>query len=169
MSISPGSIETSFGSNVTFTCSSSGGPGNSYKWQKDGEAIPGETAETIRIVNINATIHGGTYTCVVNNTAGSGLANALLFVNPMAFIEPSDASAENGSDVSFTFIVQAFPPPVYVWEFADGNLEDNAVGRNTSTLVLNPVLFGNEGIYTCTAFSNNKTKTSEPTTLSGII
>ena len=167
--VSPSETQISPGSNITFLCTAMGGPGNSYMWLKEDQIIINETSHILVIEFVDAIIHGGTYTCVVSNTAGSGFANALLFVNPMIISEPSDASAENGSVVSFSFIVQAFPLPVYVWEYANGILEDNAVGRNTSTLVLNPVLFGNEGIYTCTAFSNNKTKTSEPTTLSGII
>ena len=167
MAVIPMEKTVSFGGNATFTCSAEGGPGNTFTWLKDGASIPGETLETLFLEDINATIHGGNYTCVVNNTAGSDSASAVLNVDPVVIKEPLDREIVNGTLVSFMFVVEAFPPPTYEWIFVGGELDERAMGVNSNTLVLDPAVFGNEGDYRCTAVSNGVIVMSRNTTLSG--
>ena len=44
------------GDTITFNCSSQGGPGNSYHWQRNGTELPTETSDTLIIVNVNASV-----------------------------------------------------------------------------------------------------------------
>lgn len=52
----------------------------SYEWQHTGADIPGDTAATVSLVNVQAADEGG-YTCIVRNSAGAVLsASAILML-----------------------------------------------------------------------------------------
>ena len=135
---------------------------------KDGEDIPEETEDTITLLNVNATIHGGTYTCVVRNEAGTESATSVLNVVPLTIAQPSDIATDNGTSASFVFVVEAYPPASYTWEFLDGEFGSTTTGSFTNTLSFSPVVFGNEGRYRCSASSDREVVQSNLVTLTGI-
>ena len=56
---------------VTLSCSSEGGPGNTFQWSHDGTDLQGETDPVLQLSNLTAT-DGGRYTCTVTNPASKG-------------------------------------------------------------------------------------------------
>ena len=144
-----------------------GGPDNIFQWLRNGESLSEELESNITINSVNATVDGGTYTCTVSNSAGEGSANATLLVNPFVITQPSDIIAENSSFENLRFVVEAYPSAMYLWEFLDGELASSTTGLFTSILEFNPVTFGSEGRYRCTASANGESVTSTVITLTG--
>jgi len=62
---------------------------------------------------------------------------------------------------------EAFPEPQYQWMRVGGMFSENVAGVDSSLLVFNPVIFGDEGDYYCSATSNRVTVTSDNATLTG--
>ena len=66
---------------MKFPVNATGGGTLTYKWQQNGadldpppEGVSGETTNTLQIDNVKKN-HEGTYTCIVNNAAGSTPSN----------------------------------------------------------------------------------------------
>ena len=141
------------GDNVTLTCSASGGPDNSFQWQKDGADLSGENQSILQLTLIDAT-DGGEYTCVVSNAAGNDSTNVILYIQPYITVDPqSQILTAVGSSVTFTCEALGFPTPSYRWD-KEGDPEFNTpttYARFEQNLTFNPVSFGNEGYYTCVA------------------
>ena len=66
------------GDNVTFNCSSLGGPGNTFTWmrQNDGQVVGSESQLTI--IGLDA-FDGGQYQCIVENRAGNDSTDVTLY------------------------------------------------------------------------------------------
>ena len=155
------------GDNVTFTCSSLGGPNNTLQWLKDGVELNGSTSENLTLVNITVIDDGGVYTCVASNAAGSDNASVSLNIRPVFIIHPMNQSIVYGTDISFSCSAMGFPTPSILWMKEDGDLPVNATGENTMNLTLAQVEFGDEGFYYCVATSNDPVVESARATLSG--
>ena len=167
VSVSPLNMVFERGNNVTFNCTAEGGPGNTYQWQRNGTNLDNETMQTLTITQISVN-DGDQYTCVVSNAAGNDSASTSLFVYPEITLNPVDVlNATNGTDRVLVCEAVAFPEPLYQWMRVSGTFRENVFGVNSSMLVFNPVIFGDEGGYYCTATSNNVTVTSENATLAG--
>ena len=144
------------GDTITFNCSSQGGPGNSYHWQRNGTDLPTETSDTLTIVNVNVSV-GGDYSCVVSNDAGGDSATTTLYVAPVMVTQPMSIGTANGTVVCLTCRAEGFPSPAYTWT-KDG-VDQSAIpvpttdGDGTSILKFSPVEFGDEGTYQCVAHS----------------
>ena len=137
-----------FGS-ITFTCSSLGGPNNTYQWQKDTSDLLNETSSLLTVSNVSAT-DGGTYSCLVSNAAGNETVNSTLYIEPYIIANPvSDILSSASGNVSFECEAESFPSPRYLWEKVTDN--DTVVGESR-VLSLNPVVFGDEGPYRCIAY-----------------
>ena len=140
------------GENITLTCISMGGPGNIYQWEKDGETIT--TDNVLTLMHINAS-SGGIYTCTVSNLAGNDSATTTLYVAPYFIIHPENVETTNSTEVNITCLAESFPDPEYVWmKDGDSDLvrEDVVTVNMPNSLGFRPVLFGDEGMYTCMAF-----------------
>jgi len=166
VSVSPFNMVFNRSDNVTLNCSAQGGPDNTYQWQQNGTDLDNETMQALTLTQISAT-DGGEYTCVVSNAAGSGSATTLLIVSPEVVLDPTDVSARNGTVHTLVCEAEAFPESQYQWMRVGGMFSDNVVGVNSSLLVFNPVIFGDEGDYYCRATSNGVTVTSDNATLTG--
>ena len=167
VSVSPLNMTINREDNVTFNCLAHGGPGNTYQWQRNGMDLVSETSQTLAITQISAT-DGGEYTCVVSNAAGSGSASTLLNVFLEIVLDPTDVNATNGTVHMLMCEAEAFPEPQYQWIREGGMFGENVVGVNSSLLVFNPVIFGDEGDYYCRATSNGVTVISDNATLTGL-
>ena len=77
VTVSPNSALVNQTDNVTFTCGSLGGPGNTFEWSFNGQTISGATDSSLTISNVTASDEG-TYACEVTNSAGSGSDAATL-------------------------------------------------------------------------------------------
>ena len=156
------------GDDVSFTCTSEGGPDNTLQWFKDGtdvtDMIEG-SENNLTLYNISADGDGGVYECRASNAAGMGSASVTLYVSPMFIMQPLDQNITDGENVSFTCIATAFPPAEYMWYRVEGDLPESATGGNTSTLTLSPAVFGDQGQYYCNATSNDILISSDIVTL----
>ena len=139
------------GDNVTLTCISMGGPGNVYKWEKGGEVVANDSI--LILMDIDAS-SGGSYTCTVSNLAGSDSATTTLYVAPYFVTHPENVETSNKSEVNITCQAESFPDPEYMW-MRDGDSSPVREGVVTAdmpnSLGFRPVLFGDEGVYTCVA------------------
>ncbi|MFN8011519.1 MAG: immunoglobulin domain-containing protein [Holophagaceae bacterium] len=77
----PQSLTVLLGGNASFAVAASGTPAPSLQWRKNGAAIPGATAATLALTNVQ-TSDAATYDAVATNAAGSATsASAVLTVN----------------------------------------------------------------------------------------
>lgn len=135
----------------------------------------------IKINSVNYT-HGEEYSCTANNSAGDITATTLLLVQPV--VEPEEALAKNGDNVTFMCLVQSFPEPLYVWEMLrDGNNNSDAFpnefrfvsvsGENMMAthpfLDFEPVEYGDAGVYRCMVNINGTWLFSDEVLLAGEI
>ena len=135
---------------VTFTCSTQGGPDNTYQWQNDGQDLMNETDTTLTVSNITA-MNGGRYTCVVSNAAGNDSATAVLYVEPIIVTQPTDILTRNGTVESFTCAAESFPAPEYTWQKYNEETNSFDMVSNGPVLEFTPAVFGAEGTYRCVA------------------
>ena len=102
---------------------------------------------------VNASI-GGEYSCVVTNRAGNDMASTFVFVSPYFVAQPVNTEGSNGSAINLTCRAEAFPEPEYQWGRVDGaEIRNQIMGINSTVLHFDPLLFGDEGGYNCTAVS----------------
>ena len=141
MAITPVGVVYEEGDNVTFSCTSLGGPDNSIQWLKDGQRINGSSSR-LELTDISVTEDGAIYTCVASNTAGNGSASVSLLISPVFVTHPMDEEIINGTVVSFICMAMAFPDPTYIWFRVGGDLPESAVGVNTLMLTLSLAVFG---------------------------
>ena len=138
------------------TCTSFGGPVNSFQWFKNDD--PFTELETglndmnvLTLYGVNASVDGGVYTCVVNNSAGSSNASVSLNISPVFVQLPQDVNTRTGVRVQMICEAAGYPEPVYHWEKMNGDLPLNTSGSNTSTLTFLSVNYEDEGSYSCVA------------------
>ena len=175
--ITPSETFETSNSEVNFTCTAEGGPNNTFQWflndvpvdDTDPElTIASSTNDSnssiLSISSVNATQHGGIYTCLVTNAAGNSSNTTTLNVQPIILIQPvSQIFTSNGNDEQLVCQAEAFPYPTYTWIRLDG--EDPGV--NTSILSFTPVMFGDEGTYQCIVKSGNEEVNSTTSTVIG--
>ena len=117
--------------------------------------------------NIIAASDGGEYTCVVSNVAGSENASSVLLVEPSITVDPIDVFADVGDFVMLLCMAEAFPEAVYSWMRIGSEIREDIDGQTNTTLIFDPVIFGDEGAYVCTASSSNVSVNSRVATLTG--
>ena len=111
--------------------------------------------QVLTISDVNATLHGGTYFCVVLNDAGYAVATGVLFVTVTFTQQPTDIKTTVNMNIEFTCEAQSFPHPSYSWErFIDSGFVKDERG-NMATLSFMPVSYNDAGVYRCVATSSN--------------
>ena len=126
---------------MILVCSTVGRFINSYEWEQNGKIVGNN--ETLKLT-IDAS-SGGIYTCTVSNAAGTDSASTTLYVEPFINELLNDlTTATNGSRVNINCDGAGFPAPNVSWVDALG-----LKVSNTSRLQLSPVMFGDEGLYSC--------------------
>ena len=158
------SLAVAPGSTATIFVAASGA--TSWQWQKNGANIPGATAATLTLTNVQAN-DLATYTVVVSNGTTSILSNpAVLSGNPVDFppgivTQPVSVSVAPGGTA--TFSVQASGASNYQW-YKDGVA---IVGATGPTLTILNAQASDIAAYTVVVSNNaGKSQTSGPATLS---
>ena len=126
--------------------------------------ITGATSPVLTVPNVQAS-EGGEYTCVVSNLAGSDGASTFLYVSPYFTVQAVDRPTSYGELISLPCEAEAFPSVEYEWVRADGGAIRDSIVTNTSMLVIESVMFGDEGNYICLASSLDVTIQSQAATL----
>lgn len=113
------------GSNVTFTVSAAGTEPFGYQWQFETVDLPGRTASTLTVTNVQA-VHAGSYTVLVTNAAGQVLSDpAVLTVTPTAPIittQPQGVTATKGAEIQLQVAAMGSEPFRYQWQLNDFDL-----------------------------------------------
>lgn len=126
---------------VILTCLTVGIFIDTYEWEKNRRIVGNN--QTLEVI-VDAT-SGGVYTCTVSNAAGTDSASTTLYVEPFINMPLNDHTlTTNGSSIDINCDIAGFPTPNISWVDALG-LEVS----NSSQLHLDPVMFGDEGLYTC--------------------
>ena len=134
----------------------------------------------LKISSVNHT-HGGEYLCTANNSAGDITATTLLLVQPV--VEPEEALAKNGDNLTLICLVQSFPEPSYVWEMLRDSSDSDSFpdefrfvsgsGENMMAthphLNFEPVQYGDAGTYRCMVDINGIWLFSDEVLLAGEI
>ncbi len=155
------------GDDVTLQCTAMGGPDNTFQWLQNGMVLMSENSEMLTVMNVTAA-NGGAYTCEVANAAGTSNTTASVFISPYFTSQPQAIGADNGTMVTLTCVAEAFPAPEYQWSRVDGeDIRMEVTDQDSTMLVFDPLLFGDEGNYFCTALSNGDEAQSENVTLTG--
>ncbi len=151
------------GDDVILNCSAVGGPQLLYQWQHNSENLTGEISSILELPNINAS-HGGMYTCVVSNVAGSDSDSVIVSIAPYFTVLPQDTEGTNGSGVVLICKAEAFPELQYQWRRLDIMIRID-INVTYSILRFDPVHFGDEGMYVCEVTSNGLNIISDDVTI----
>lgn len=144
VAISPLDIVTTFGDNVTLTCTAMGDSNATFVWEKNGTIVGHDSILTLTAIDVS---YGGDYSCTVSNAAGTDTVSTTLYVAPYIITPLEDQTlARNGSIVNIRCDAAGFPTPVVNWV----NSLDVQVS-STAQLKFSPVIFGNEDVYRCLA------------------
>ena len=138
------------GDNVTFFCSSNGGPNNSYQWLMNNTVLPGENSTTLHLAKVDAT-SGGDYTCLVTNIAGNDSFSVSLYVEPYITTFPVEyLEVELLDPAMFNCDADGFPVPVLSWTKVAGQMS-GTVASTTGNLTFPSVAAEDNGTYVCQA------------------
>ncbi len=140
-----------------------------YQWFKDGVALPGETATTLRLTNVLPT-DGGTYTVKVTNVAGTvtSAGATLTMVPPVPPTNTQNlgnlAQVTLGSSqwLSFYAGTSNSQPPAYFRWYRDGLL---VAADSSFNYQINPMTTADAGDYLGTLTTAAGTQTAPPVTL----
>lgn len=155
------------GEAVEFICSATGSRPVTYQWRKDGQDLPGATAESLRIGAV-ALADAGSYSVVVTNALGSVTSpTASLSVMPaiaivISAVGPADTTAAQYSTVSFRVRLRSGSPPLrYEW-FKD---DTPIPGATADTFQIDVAQLSDAGRYHATVSNPAGTATSRQATL----
>jgi len=164
----PTSQTVTAGANVSFTVAASGTAPLSYQWRLNGANIGGATSATLSLTSVTTGQSGGSYSCVVSNSAGTATSSgAALTVNPAPVApsfttQPVSQTVTAGANVSFTVAASGTAPLSYQWRLNGANIG----GATSATLSLTSVTTGQSGgSYSCVVSNVAGTATSSAATL----
>uniref|UniRef100_A0ABM5GDB4 Hemicentin-1 n=1 Tax=Pogona vitticeps TaxID=103695 RepID=A0ABM5GDB4_9SAUR len=154
------------GDTTVMECKSTGVPPPDVKWFKGDLELRASDFLLIDfqrgILKIQETqdLDAGDYMCVTSNIAGSASGKITLDVgsSPIFTQEPSDESADIGSNVTLACFVQGYPEPKVKWQRLDGtplfsrHFSVSSISQlRTGALSINNVWVNDEGTYICEA------------------
>ena len=115
--------------------------------------------------------HGDSYTCLVINNAGFGVASTIVYIRPYFIIEPTEnVFAQVSTSVNLNCVAESFPEPSkYEWFKLMSGSFVKLEGENTTTLMFPSVDFSDFGTYRCEATTDilSVTITSRESVLHG--
>ncbi|HOX56924.1 MAG TPA: immunoglobulin domain-containing protein [Candidatus Paceibacterota bacterium] len=141
------------GANVAFAVTATGTAPLSYQWRLAGTNLPGATASSLNLTDVQLA-DAGDYSVVVANDAGSVVSSdATLVVNapPVIIAHPQGQTVSQGDDVTFTVIATGSPVLTYQWRFAGADLPA-ATGSSFTRANVQPADAGNYSVVVSNSF-----------------
>jgi hypothetical protein len=121
ISTQPSSVSVDEGQTAAFSVNATGSAPLAYQWKRNGGDISGATSASYSF-NAALTDDGSNFTVTVTNSAGSVTsAQALLTVAPVIVApaitqQPTDASANEGDNVTLNVTATGTAPLAYQWQ-----------------------------------------------------
>ncbi len=149
ISIQPVAQTKCTGEGASFTVEASGTIPLSYKWKKNGTAIPVNSDEaTFSIASISAS-DSGLYSCQVTNGAGNvstQSAKLTVKIPPAISSQPSALTKCINQTASFTVAASGTAPLIYTWKKNGIQIPGAA---DAATYTINSVSESDSGLYSC--------------------
>lgn len=150
ITLEPGDLTTTPGSDAPFTVSVSGTAPMAFAWFRAGSPIPGETGATLTVRNVQ-TADARTYEVEVTNAAGTVRSRAATLTllaapavsPPVINTQPVPVNAPRGAEVRFTVEVGGTAPFEFQWRRNGTDL----TGQTGPTLTLPRITEANAGSY----------------------
>ncbi|XP_027579260.2 hemicentin-1 [Pipra filicauda] len=173
-------ILVGLGDTTIMECKTTGIPAPQVKWFKGDLELRASAFLIIDpprgLLRIQETqeLDAGDYTCVASNTAGRASGKITLDVGspPVFTQEPSDESADLGSNLTLPCYVQGYPEPRVSWRRLDGAplfsrpFTASATSQlRTGALAFHNLWVSDEGIYVCEAENQFGRIQSRPATV----
>ncbi len=159
----PTSRTVTTGSSVLFSVAATGTPPLSYQWQRDGVDLPGATAPSLALPNVQPDA-AGLYRAVVRNVVGgvsSAEAALQVLAPPSIQIQPSGLTVSLSGSASFNVAASGGIPLAYQWQRNGGNIS----GATGSTLTIDNVGLADAGSYTVVVQNPVGAVTTQPVAL----
>jgi uncharacterized delta-60 repeat protein len=146
ITVQPVSQTVGVGSNFTVSVTATGNPAPAYQWRKDDLDIPGATASSYTVNNVQTNASGG-YSVVLTNILGvvtSSVAQVSVRNVPQIIQQPQSEIARQGCTVLFSVVATAPTPLTYQWSKDAVPL----TAATNTTLLLSDVQPSHAGLYT---------------------
>ena len=160
----PQSQTVAAGGNATFTVVASGTEPLTCQWKFNGDDLPGKTASSLTLTNVQSG-DAGNYSVIVSNAVGPTVSDtATLTVNPAApqfSGVPANVTTTRGAEVLFYGKAFGSEPIGYQWRFNNADIP----GATSIPLVLTNVQGTNAGGYRAVAANAYGSATSSVATL----
>jgi len=162
----PQSQSVVLGQNASFYVAASGTAPVGYQWTFNGSALPGATATTLTLTNVQADQAGG-YSVLVTNTAGSATSQAAtltVIIPPAITNQPQSQVVIQSQKASFSVGASGTAPFTYQWFF-------NGIwlGNNNPTLTVSGAQPNKAGNYTVVVSNPAGSATSAVATLTVLV
>ncbi|XP_061704766.1 neogenin-like isoform X2 [Cydia pomonella] len=156
--VKPNNITALIGQNIEFHCQASPESDVSVTWSRDSGSLSPYAIVRRGSLRIDRVVSsdGGTYTCRAESQAGSSSASAILTVHSLPHFTrvPSDQTAWEGEEVSFSCEAEGTPKPLIFWTMEGSQeLVFPKASHNSGTLYIDKVLIRHAGRLTCVAVS----------------
>jgi uncharacterized protein YpmS len=146
IAIQPTSRTNVAGTSAGFSVAATGTTPISYQWQFNGANIPGATATSLTLNNVQAS-DAGNYAAVVTNAGGaitSAIAVLTVWVPPSIASQPQSRTNVVGTIAAFSVAANGTAPFSYQWQFNGANIS----GATGATLTIGNVQSSDAGNYT---------------------
>jgi len=152
------------GDDVVLTGSAVGTPTVHYQWLFEGTNLPGATASSLALTNVQFSQQGN-YSLMASNSFGViSSSNAMLTVQapPVIHVPPVSLVLGAGQDAIFSVVADGSPPLSFQW-WRNGSPLPGATGPS---LILTNIQAGDSGDYTLAITNLFGSTLSDPATLS---
>jgi subtilisin family serine protease len=141
----PRSLSVVAGAAATFTVTAQGGAPLGYQWRRNGFEVPGATAASLTLNNVQST-NAGRYTVLVSNVSGLALSEeaVLVVALPVTIVtQPQGATLPVDADFATEVRVTGDAPISYQWRRNGTNLP----GETTASFRIYGVTTNDGGAY----------------------
>jgi pectin methylesterase-like acyl-CoA thioesterase len=159
----PASQTVIAGNNATFSASVFGNPPPALQWQTNGVSVPGATASTLTLNNVQYVLNGSTVSLIASNVAGivTNSATLTVIVTPAITTQPTNFVANAGSPAAFMAAASGVPAPGLQWYKNGAPLS----GQTSGTLSIASAQGTDIGAYAVVATNAAGSATSAVATL----